>query len=134
MQSEYRLLKSIDGKCRFARVTVEAELLEEGIEVTETLLQPTSDTAGEVDREYYADWIDAALRGATLTATTFVQSGQLSGCRVVIRCVMGNLVDTTHSDIICAAALATWQALAPEMQLPAFSFVNSEWQIDFKFF
>jgi hypothetical protein len=132
MESEYKLLQVKEGGiCHFARVTVEAEMQQSGVEVAQQIREPVVEGNGEASHTRFPEWIDAAIRGARLCAEALVQQGKIGGCHVRVVRVVRVEVDTTCADVACAAALATWQALNPEATLPPFKLVDGQWHIEF---
>ena len=131
MQSEFTLLKQANRRGHYARVVVDAEPKANGICIIENLSEHLEEGYFEVNRRFASDWIDAALAGAKHCAEVLVSQENFSGCRVEINRVFGIVVDTTEEDLFCASALATWQALNPNQDLPPFRFAENKWHIEF---
>lgn len=131
MQSEFKLLRQMNARGHYARVTVDAKPTASGIHISEAFGETLDEGYGEVNRKIAPDWIDAALAGAKHCAETLVSQGKFSGCRVEVQRVFGVIVDTTEEDLFCAGALATWQALNPNAELPPFHFAENKWHIHF---
>ena len=131
MESEFKLLRQLNHRAHFARVTVDAKSTENGISIFENIREPIIEGDGEVNRKIGSHWIDAALKGAKECAEVLFSQGKIFGCRVEIKRVVGLIVDTDEEDIFCAGALATWQALNQNEELPLIHFSDSKWHIQF---
>ena len=131
MQSEFKLLKQMNRRGHYARVAVDAEPMTSGVCIVEVLNENLDEGYGEVNRKIAPHWIDAALAGAKHCAEVLVSQEKFSGCRVEVNRVFGVIVDTTEEDLFCAEALATWQALNPNQELPRFHFAENKWHIQF---
>ena len=115
----------------YARVAVDAEPTARGICIVEVLGEILDEGNGEVNRKTAPHWVDAALAGAKYCAEVLVSQGKFSGCRVEVNRVFGVVVDTGEEDLFCAGALATWQALNPNQELPPIHFAENKWHIQF---
>ncbi|RYX80864.1 hypothetical protein EON83_26625 [bacterium] len=129
MQGEYKLLRVKQGICHFAHVTIEVELMPSGVEVTEQVERLTEYQSNSPIPYIASEWIEAAISGAKRGARALLHQEVITGCHVVVQCVVGVEVDTTPEDVACAATLATWSALNPEAPLPQFDFIDRKWHI-----
>lgn len=121
----------MNNRAHFARVTVDAKTLSRGISIIENIREPIIEGDGEVNRKIGSHWIDAALKGAKECAEVLFSQGKITGCRVEVRRVVGLIVDTDEADIFCASALATWQTLNQNEELPLIHFSDNKWHIKF---
>jgi hypothetical protein len=129
MQSEFKLLKVNSGRCHFAQVIVEATRVEAGVDVIERASDHSEASQGEKKYRPPRLWIDAAISGARSCCDALISRGHLGGCQVVIVQVIGTVVDTLEEDVMCASALAVWQALQPNLPLPRFEYHSGKWLI-----
>jgi len=129
MQNEYKLARQLRGQGHFARVTVEIAFGKPEIEVGDAILEPIDRGMAEGNRPGYSDWIDAAVVGARSAAESLALQKETGGVHIRIVRVSGHDCHTCAEDARCAAFLATWQAVRPDLPLPDFDFINGEWEI-----
>lgn len=112
--SEYRLLKSKEGRCWFAKVAVRATQQAGDSRVLQAIPDKVKEDDGEVNMASCPSWVLAAVEGASEALAVAELSRRITDHFLVeITRVVGSLVDTTEDAIKCAAALATWQTLFP---------------------
>jgi hypothetical protein len=131
MKYEFRLLKQQNGRGHYACVTVDAKITETEINVIEAIEEPVNTDNCEVNRKIAFHWVEAALAGAKKCAEILVSQEKITGCQVEIKQIKGTVVDTSEEDLFCAGALATWQALRVDEELPTFNFSDNKWKIQF---
>ena len=112
--SEYRFLKSKEGRSWFAKVAVRAAKQADGSRVLQAIPDKVKEGDGEVNMGSCPSWVLAAVEGASEALAVAEQSRRITEHFLVeITRVVGSLVDTNEDVVKCAAALATWQTLFP---------------------
>jgi len=132
MSSNYTFLRTIGGISYFARVWVEIDINSGTVEVVDAIGGNANPDEGEFDAATSPSWVTAALesvREATeyLTTAGFIQNG----CIVRIVRLVGSVVDSREDVVACAAALATWQIVCPQLPLPEPVFANGAWNLKY---
>jgi hypothetical protein len=76
--------------------------------------------------------VKAALAGAREAAEYLANAGFVeNGCVVRIVRLVGSVIDSREDVIACAATLATWQALCPQLRLPEPVFEKGNWKVKY---
>ena len=129
MISQYRFLKVREGICFFAAVWV--EVIPEPAEnrVVVAIPDNVNPDDGEVTLLTGRSWVLAAHRGAQLALDLLSAIDMLESKYLVkILKVVGTDIDTTEDVVLCSAALATCEAIAP--QKPLFELVfDGTWRL-----
>jgi hypothetical protein len=122
MHGEYKLARHASGVFHFAVVMVDV-LEHSGPN------QVSDQTSEEHDWSSYPDWTEAACEGVlrTLNHISLLEHRYFQA-QVTRAC--GSNVDTFPDDVMTAAALAAWNAIFTERELPALKH-ESQWLITF---
>jgi hypothetical protein len=129
MHGEYKLARSVSSRFHFAHVAVDV-LEHVGLNQVsdQTTREPDWDN-GEVNSSTYQDWTEAACEGV-LRTLNHISTLEHRYFQAQITRVRGADVDTFPDDVRTAAALAAWNAIFPERELPTLKH-ESQWLVNF---
>jgi hypothetical protein len=129
MHGEYKLARHASGVFHFADVVV-GVLEHVGLnQVTDQTSQEPDWSNGEVNSSTYPDWIEAAREGV-LRTLNHISTLEHRYFQAQVTRVRGADVDTFPDDVMTAATLAAWNAIFPELELPALKH-ESQWLVIF---
>jgi hypothetical protein len=129
MHGEYKLARQVSGRFHFAEVVV-AVFEHEGLnQVFDQTTREPNWNNGEVNSSTYPDWTEAACEGV-LRTLNHISTLEHRYFQAQVSRVSGADVDTLPDDVMTAAALAAWNAIFPELELPALKH-ESQWLVIF---
>jgi hypothetical protein len=129
LQGEYKLARAVSGRFHFALVVVDVLEHVGPNQVSDQTTREPDWNNGEVNSSTYPDWTEAACEGVlrTLNHISLLEHRYF---QAQVTRVRGADVDTFPDDVRTAAALAAWNAIFPEFELPALKH-ESRWVVIF---
>jgi hypothetical protein len=132
MTNDYKFLRTVDGISYFARVWVNVDINSGTVKVVDAIGNNVDPDEGEYNANSAPLWVKAALAGAREAAEYLANAGFAeNGCIVHIVRLVGSITDSQEDVVACAAALATWQALCPQLRLPEPVFEKGNWKVKY---
>jgi hypothetical protein len=132
MNRDYKFLRTVDGISYFARVSVDVAIDSGTVKVVDAIGNNLDSGQGEYNANSAPSWVKAALAGAREAAEYLANAGFAeNGCIVHIVRLVGSVADSREDVVACAAALATWQALCPQLRLPEPVFEKGGWKVKY---
>ena len=128
MRGQHRFLRTKGGITSFAWVEVDATpQAQAGVAVAEELPEKPNTDAGEMNRRFVPDWVDAAVDGIKV-AGQYMQSFRTvpMGWQLTLVKLVGTGIETRADAVRCAAAKATqaammaaysWEAPPPPLEV-----------------
>lgn len=126
---EYRLMKS--GKCgmNFAKVTIDVIAKEGGTKVSDKTENENPDD-GKFDSTSAPDWVEAAVEGARLAGKML--EPHKGSHEIAVLKIVGTISDTTVESVKCAAVLAVWREIAPDLPAPKLEIRDGRCVLEFE--
>jgi hypothetical protein len=137
MRGHHRFLRTKNGLSSFAHVEVDlTTCATEPLAIIDALPETPNASQGEVNRCTAPAWVDAAVEGIRNAVGKAQSLGvPLDHEQVRLVKLLGTPADTRADAIQCAAALATWQAIAEVWNVPTLEviFGHGAWSIQYPF-
>jgi hypothetical protein len=132
MPNDYKFLRTVDGISYFACVSVDVDVDSGSVKIVDAIGNNVDPEEGEFNANSAPSWVKAALAGASEAAEYLTNAGFVeNGCIVRIVRLVGSVIDSREDVVACAAALATWQTLCPQLRLPEPVFEKGNWKVKY---